>query len=269
MTLLGRKNQTGPRPQKHRLPKPGRLLFFLFASICWGGCVPSHPTLQDSEPGVSWTPTALPANDLMAGTFVSLGVSPPEGLPVIEVQLIPPEEVEIVSGWTSSYRQGLEAVGGFGGASFDSVRWLKGELPPRKGQVFTAQIRHPDPRPGEVLTFRVRLILSDSSTVEWTGPLGSERPAPTIAVEARWPRLGALAGLVGAALSILVLLFVGVYRVRVWRLRRNEGASLLSMERSQGLKAPAHNLRHPISSSHAMTATTVSPADGSYTTRAA
>jgi hypothetical protein len=81
--------------------------------------------------------------------------------------------------------------------------------------VFAMFARFSELAVGDVLTFPVQLVLSDSSVVDWNGPPGSGRPAPTLVVErpfASGARLIAI-GLV-AALAIVVLLSAGLQLVR-------------------------------------------------------
>jgi hypothetical protein len=80
-------------------------------------------------------------------------------------------------------------------------------MDPGTFQVFAMFVALPRLEQGDELRFPVELVMGDGSVVNWNGPSGSARPAPTLLVSS-W--LGSRPGLavsgIAAAAAILVLL---------------------------------------------------------------
>jgi hypothetical protein len=89
-------------------------------------------------------------------------------------------------------------------------------LEPGGEENYAAFFRYADAFPGKALYFGVRLMLSDSTMIEWTGPPGSERPALRVEAVAPTPnRFVVPAAITLALLCMGILLVAGVWKARL------------------------------------------------------
>lgn len=198
-------------------PTPAlRRSVLLLASLAVIGCRQGAPAPEDWESYFAFSRRAIPAEELLGGAEILFGVDPgsdpnwvfgslrsPEGVGMVNARVEDLEEGTLLTGYDSVFSFGAPGPGPSGEAP--GVIW------------FPLSIRHADPRVGDQLSFRVRLILDDSSVVEWEGPPGSERPAPLIVVVRSPSRVGVLVASVAAGAALLVLLGTGLFWIRLRR----------------------------------------------------
>lgn len=181
-----------------------------------GGCgLEATPERFD---GVDFTSSHVPVGELQDHALLMLLVQSEDDLPVVEVKITYPSGARTVgtplraddSWWREA-------------DSFLADRpWVEvkgGAIPPGEGGAVFIKLRLVGAREGDTLTFPVELTLEDGSIVEWTGPPGSERPAPSVVVGEPPAQVPAPVGLGVAGLALLVLLTSGGYMLRRHRSR--------------------------------------------------
>lgn len=180
-----------------------------------------------SSAGVAFSRRSIPANELRRGAEVRFKVDS-ETFYVWQTRVRIPPGVGWFWNTTPGTRQRMQERLGPGGPPFDSVQSVKHGSTPRRidgkpmeggWHLWNPLIAHANPRVGDTLVFPVTLVLADSSVVEWTGPPGSERPAPTIVVGRALPRLPVTATVAAAAVALVVLVVTGL--LWVWHRRRS------------------------------------------------
>ncbi len=186
----------------------------LIATLVLGGCSARPPD------GVAFLRSSIqskPSDLQVAGAShtIQLGVNHQGDRSIVEVRIEMPSQVEAL--WPVREP----------GAPFERIcctwyapplgpaRWSDGVMRTGAFHVFAMFVALSELAVGNVLSFPVQLVLSDSSVVDWNGPPGSDRPAPTLVVK---ESLGSGASLLAfglaAALAIVVLLVAGLQLVR-------------------------------------------------------
>ncbi len=186
----------------------------LAAALVLGACRATPPD------GVAFLRSSIssrPSELQVAGAShsIQLGINHQGDLSIVEVRIEMPSEVEAL--WpvrTPGAPFGRICCTWYA-APRGPARWSDGEMRPGAFHVFAVFVALSELAVDDVLSFPVQLVLSDSSVVDWNGPPGSDRPAPTLAVN---ESLGSGARLfaigLAAALAIVVLLVAGLQLVR-------------------------------------------------------
>ena len=185
----------------------------LAAALVLGACRATPPD------GVAFLRSSIssrPSELQVAGAShsIQLGINHQGDLSIVEVRIEMPSEVEAL--WPVRTP----------GAPFGRIcctwyapprgpaRWSDGEMRPGAFHVFAMFVALSELAVGDVLSFPVQLVLSDSSSVDWNGGPGSGRPAPTLVVEQAFGSRARLIAILAAALASVVLLLAGLQLVR-------------------------------------------------------
>jgi uncharacterized protein YcnI len=101
-----------------------------------------------------------------------------ENLTTTKVELTPPEGFAIDSFVPSpGWRRVVQQTGSGEDTTVQKVTWVGGKVPTEEDALFQFLASTGS---SKTYTFEVRQTYSDGSVVDWTGPEGSDTPAPTI-----------------------------------------------------------------------------------------
>jgi hypothetical protein len=172
------------------------------------GCRPSG--FSRPSAAVAFLDSMILEDELRTGDAVVIHVRADEALPIVEIKVGIPAGVITLGVFASLGESHFKRSAD--GKTFQNK--THGEIPIGGMEVFGIPIQSEEATAGDVFSFPVELRLSDSSVVEWTGPPGSERPAPTVTVGASPPRASRSLIAVAGVIALLALASAGP--VRFW-----------------------------------------------------
>jgi hypothetical protein len=182
-------------------------------------------------------------DELRQQTVVTLRIQAVYELPIVEVRIELPTGAKPLS--TQLTSPGTQRFGSSVSDFGDATEGEPARIEVKNGRIelndfhnLSFMMRQPDARAGDTLTFPVRLVLSDSSEVEWSGPPGSERPAPTLLVVRSHHRFGVSAVSTAAEMALFTLLLMGAHQFTRWRRQSDRGMKRVRRHVGSGLSDP-------------------------------